>query len=147
MSTVHYDSSLFPIDRRPKRRGWLSRLFFGPGTPERPRAKRVADDRPQELPKFLRREEASTGDVRPIPGRHYPRPPALSDYEPKQEPTEEPDMQRNRLNEIASLVRSLTYAEMLELSQALWERRPNEVEPLDDRMLPGVLHKWSESRS
>jgi hypothetical protein len=51
---------------------------------------------------------------------------------------------RNRLNEIATLVRSLTYGEMIELAQAIWKIRP-EGEDVDERNLPMMLHVWSTS--
>jgi hypothetical protein len=51
---------------------------------------------------------------------------------------------RNRLNEIATLVRSLTYGEMIEFAQAIWKIRP-EGEQVDERNLPMMLHVWSTS--
>ena len=49
---------------------------------------------------------------------------------------------RNRLNEIATLMRSLTYGEMIELAQAIWNIRP-EGEEVDQHNLPMMLHLWS----
>lgn len=49
---------------------------------------------------------------------------------------------RNRLNEIATLMRSLTYGEMIELAQAIWKIRP-EGEEVDQHNLPMMLHLWS----
>ena len=51
---------------------------------------------------------------------------------------------RDRLNEIATLVRSLTYGEMIELAQAIWKIRPD-GEEVDERNLPMMLHLWSTS--
>lgn len=51
------------------------------------------------------------------------------------------DSSRNRLNEIASLVRSLTYGEMIELARALWNLRGQDG--LDQHSLPMTLHQWS----
>jgi hypothetical protein len=51
---------------------------------------------------------------------------------------------RNRLNEIATLMRSLTYGEMIELAQAIWKIRP-EGEEVDQSNLPMMLHLWSTS--
>jgi hypothetical protein len=51
---------------------------------------------------------------------------------------------RNRLNEIAILMRSLTYGEMIELAQAIWKIRP-EGEEISQRNLPMMLHLWSTS--
>jgi hypothetical protein len=54
------------------------------------------------------------------------------------------ELGRNRLNEIATLVRRLTYGEMIELAQAIWKIRP-EGEEIDQRNLPMMLHLWSTS--
>lgn len=56
------------------------------------------------------------------------------------------ELSRNRLSEIAELVRALTYGEMIEFAKAIWNIRPNEVEPLTEETLPGVLHRWSVGR-
>jgi hypothetical protein len=92
--------------------------------------------------------------------------PAPSDYRPKQlravgaadndgyygdEPLDaginlhklEDELTRNRLNEIATLVRSLTYGEMMELAQAIWKIRPEGA--IDKQSLPMMLHLWSTS--
>jgi len=50
----------------------------------------------------------------------------------------------NRLNEIAALVRALTYGEMIELAQAIWKIRP-EGEDVNQHSLPMMLHLWSTS--
>lgn len=52
---------------------------------------------------------------------------------------------RNRLAEIASLVNSLTYGEMIELAEGFWKQKPEEKEIIQE-MLPGMLHKWSTGR-
>ena len=54
------------------------------------------------------------------------------------------ELGRDRLNEIATLMRSLTYGEMIELAQAIWKIRP-EGEEIDQRNLPVMLHLWSTS--
>jgi hypothetical protein len=54
------------------------------------------------------------------------------------------ELGRDRLNEIATLMRSLTYGEMIELAQAIWKIRP-EGEEVDHRNLPLMLHLWSTS--
>jgi hypothetical protein len=56
----------------------------------------------------------------------------------------EDELSRNRLNEIATLVRTLTYGEMLELAHAIWKIRPAEGE-VDQHTLPRMLHLWSTS--
>jgi hypothetical protein len=66
-------------------------------------------------------------------------------------PTREDELSRNRLqlgrdrlNEIATLMRSLTYGEMIELAQAIWKIRP-EGEEVGQHNLPMMLHMWSTS--
>lgn len=55
----------------------------------------------------------------------------------------EDELSRNRLNEIATLVRSLTYGEMMELAHAIWKIRPEGM--IDQNSLPTMLHLWSTS--
>jgi hypothetical protein len=55
----------------------------------------------------------------------------------------EDDLNRNRLEEIATLVRALTYGEMMELAQAIWKIRPEGA--IDLQSLPMMLHLWSTS--
>jgi hypothetical protein len=55
----------------------------------------------------------------------------------------EDELNRNRLNEIAALVRSLTYGEMMELAHALWKIRPEGTAAVDQHTLPMMLHLWS----
>jgi hypothetical protein len=59
----------------------------------------------------------------------------------------EDELNRNRLNEIAALVRSLTYGEMMELAQAIWKIRPEGTVAVDQSSLPMMLHMWSTSSS
>jgi hypothetical protein len=54
------------------------------------------------------------------------------------------EAKRNHLDRVAALVRSLTYAEMIELAEGFWKQK-SEGE-ISQEMLPGMLHKWSESR-
>jgi len=56
----------------------------------------------------------------------------------------EDELSRNRLNEIATLMRTLTYGEMMELAHAIWKIRP-EGEEVDQYSLPMMLHLWSTS--
>ncbi len=56
----------------------------------------------------------------------------------------EDELGRNRLNEIATLMRTLTYGEMIELAQAIWKIRPEGAE-VDQYNLPMMLHLWSTS--
>jgi hypothetical protein len=51
---------------------------------------------------------------------------------------------RDRLDEIATLMRTLTYGEMMELAHAIWKIRPGGAE-VDQHNLPMMLHLWSTS--
>jgi hypothetical protein len=53
----------------------------------------------------------------------------------------EDELSYNRLNEIATLVRALTYGEMMELAHAIWKIRPEGA--VDQQSLPMMLHLWS----
>jgi hypothetical protein len=52
---------------------------------------------------------------------------------------------RKRLDEIADFVRALTYGEMIELAESMWNVKPDDAE-LNERNLPAVLYRWSTSR-
>lgn len=56
----------------------------------------------------------------------------------------EDELGRDRLNEIAMLMRTLTYGEMIELAHAIWKIRP-QGEEVDQYSLPMMLHLWSTS--
>lgn len=47
---------------------------------------------------------------------------------------------RNYFNEIAEMVRALTYAEMIEFAGALWKRGNGKV---NNETLPAILHAWA----
>jgi hypothetical protein len=53
----------------------------------------------------------------------------------------EDEMNRNRLGEIAALVRALTYGEMMELAEAIWKARREGT--IDQHSLPRMLHQWA----
>jgi hypothetical protein len=55
----------------------------------------------------------------------------------------EDELNRNRLDEIALLVRALTYGEMMDLANAIWKIRPDGA--VDQQSLPMMLHLWSTS--
>jgi hypothetical protein len=55
----------------------------------------------------------------------------------------EDELNRNRLNDIAALVRTLTYGEMMELAEAIWKIRPEGTVTVDQTTLPMMLHRWS----
>ncbi len=52
---------------------------------------------------------------------------------------------RKPLDEIATLVRSLTYGEMIELSEGIWKTKPEDG-AITAENLPTILHKWSQAR-
>jgi len=53
---------------------------------------------------------------------------------------------RRPLDEMASLVQGLTYAEMMELAEVLWKVQP-EGSAVTRENLPELLHRWSTSHS
>jgi hypothetical protein len=55
-------------------------------------------------------------------------------------------LNRNRLDEIAALVMALTYGEMIEMANAIWESQPDGAAITQDN-LAALLHRWSKSRS
>jgi hypothetical protein len=57
----------------------------------------------------------------------------------------EAELGRKRLDEIADVVRALTYGEMIELAESVWNVKPDDSE-LNERNLPAVLYRWSTSR-
>jgi hypothetical protein len=57
----------------------------------------------------------------------------------------EAELGRKRLDEIADVVRLLTYGEMMELAETMWNVRPNDTD-LTEHNLPAVLYRWSTRR-
>ena len=57
----------------------------------------------------------------------------------------EEELGRRRLDEIADVVRALTYGEMMELAASMWNVRPDDAN-LTEHNLPAVLYRWSTSR-
>jgi hypothetical protein len=57
----------------------------------------------------------------------------------------EAELGRKRLDEIAGVVRTLTYGEMLELAESMWNVRPGDTE-LNEHNLPALLYRWSTTR-
>jgi hypothetical protein len=94
-------------------------------------------------------------DTRPMPSDYRPKPLRAVGSDSDDYYGDEPNMMdaginlhkledalnRNRLNEIASLVRTLTYGEMMELADAIWKIRPEGT--IDLQSLPMMLHLWS----
>jgi hypothetical protein len=57
----------------------------------------------------------------------------------------EEELGRRRLDEIADVVRALTYGEMMELATSMWNVRPDGAN-LTEHNLPSVLYRWSTTR-
>ena len=57
----------------------------------------------------------------------------------------EEELGRRRLDEIADVVRALTYGEMMELAASMWNVKPD-GSGLTEHNLPAVLYRWSTSR-
>ena len=55
-------------------------------------------------------------------------------------------LDRQPLDEIAMLVRALTYGEMIELAEGMWKVQP-EGAAVTQENLPALLHRWSQSRT
>jgi hypothetical protein len=58
----------------------------------------------------------------------------------------EEQLAREPVDEIAALMRALTYGEMIELAEGLWNVNGQGSEISKDN-LPGLLHRWSTSRT
>ena len=57
----------------------------------------------------------------------------------------EAELGRQPLEEIASLVRSLTYGEMIELAASMWKAQPDGSDFTQEN-LPAMLYRWSMAR-
>jgi len=55
-------------------------------------------------------------------------------------------LDRAPLDEIAMLVRALTYGEMIELAEGMWKVQPDGAVVTQEN-LPALLHRWSTSRT
>ena len=55
------------------------------------------------------------------------------------------DVYRNRIDEIALLVQSITYGEMIEVAEAMWKAQPADT-AITQENLPKLLHQWAKSR-
>ena len=53
-------------------------------------------------------------------------------------------LERQTIDSIAELLRTLTYGEVIELSEGLWDVRPQT--DLSKDSLPALLHRWAMSR-
>jgi hypothetical protein len=55
-------------------------------------------------------------------------------------------LDRRPIDEIAALVRALTYGDMIELAEEIWRAQPENLDMSKDA-LPRILYRWSSSRS
>ena len=55
-------------------------------------------------------------------------------------------LDRQPLDEIAMLMRALTYGEMIELAEGMWKVQPD-GSAVTQENLPALLHRWSQSRT
>ena len=55
-------------------------------------------------------------------------------------------LDRRPIDEIATLIRALTYGDMIELAEGLWSAQAEGLDWSKDT-LPSVLHRWSISQS
>jgi hypothetical protein len=53
-------------------------------------------------------------------------------------------LSRTPLDEIATIVRGLTYGDMIDLANAIWRIQPEGLSITQDN-LPALLHRWSKS--
>ena len=103
------------------------------------------------LPRALERRPTPL-DLPPALGRsslgtepEAPRSPAIIevDMQDHRNLRKLPQQSPSPLDDIASLIQSLTYGEMIELSGAIWKRR-SEGDVMEAN-LPALLHRWSTS--
>jgi hypothetical protein len=82
-------------------------------------------------------------DAMPEPDEPPPHP---DEYQPPPQPPQE----RDPLDDIAALVRSLTYGKMMELASELWNARGDtagESRINQEHDLPSILHRWAAERN
>jgi hypothetical protein len=58
----------------------------------------------------------------------------------------EEQIARRPIDEIAAVIRRLTYGEMMELAEELWKAQTQGSDISKDS-LPGLLHRWSSTRA
>jgi len=57
-----------------------------------------------------------------------------------------PKPQQKPLDELATLIRSLSYGEMMELCETIWRVQPD-GSPVTQEDLPALLYRWATSRA
>lgn len=115
-------------------------------------------------PKALRLATVADSFAQAYPNEAYPNEEEPAEFAPPAEPLAaepheheppvppvvdlrqlEAELGRQRLDEIADVVRALTYGEMLEFAESVWRVKEGEEE-LTERNLPALLYRWSTSR-
>jgi hypothetical protein len=99
-----------------------------------------------ELPKVVRARRLGPEDFKSEAFREdaYEREHAINDNVNMQRLAEALDPRP--IDEIAALMRALTYGDMIELSEGIWSAQAEGLDWSKDT-LPSVLHRWSISRS
>ena len=90
-------------------------------------------------PKALRLASVEGDDPANYPTDDHPKAPAVDLHKLEEE------LNRRRLDEIADVVRALTYGEMMELAASMWNVKPD-GSSLTEHNLPAVLYRWSTTR-
>jgi len=111
----------------------------------KPRALRLAAAEPPAVPDDLLRSDeprSESGTPRGDPARPGLREVGAPVVDLRKL---EAELGRKRLDEIADVVRALTYGEMMELAESMWSVRPDAGE-LTETNLPATLYRWSKSR-
>jgi hypothetical protein len=129
------------------------------GAPDRGRTALPESYKPRALRLAAASPEATVSAAAPVPAaplpvaEHASPEQASQEHLASQEPVSpvvdlrklEAELGRKRLDEIADVVRLLTYGEMMELAESMWSVRPGDSELTEDN-LPAVLYRWSTSR-
>ena len=116
---------------------------------------RITEDNPQAPPEFLIKGNGQVSLYAPE-RLHAERVIQSLKAESEVMPSEQANSCTNRpdtwplsatgadgLDAIATLLRSLTYGEMMELAAGIWKLKPDGKE-LDNTTLPETIHKWAQ---
>jgi hypothetical protein len=117
------------------------------GAPDRSRGALPESYKPRAL-RLAAAAPAAAAAPGPLPATPAPTAEELASQEPTP-PVDlrrlEAELGRKRLDEIADVVRLLTYGEMMELAETMWNVRLGDAE-LTEHNLPAVLYRWSTMR-
>jgi hypothetical protein len=119
------------------------------GAPDRGRSALPEAYKPRALRLAAAEPVAAPASSPRLPSSPLPTAEEMASEEPAASPVDlrrlEAEMGRKRLDEIADVLRLLTYGEMMELAETMWNVRPDGSE-LTEHNLPAVLYKWSKLR-